>query len=213
LFPFTGVTLPPSEELMTQEPPQYNEPRGITSAHLVRWPRRMALAIGTIAVIASAGAVYLATADAVRIDTLSLIAKGGLTLDGSAGPDGERFTSLGLKNVMPVPITLLGMEPVGTPSDWRVVEMRIGAPTPRDHSVAEVTEPFTPQRIGPGGTLAVVIMYQSVPCDSPRLADGTLSGPIDFRIRYSILGIHRTLTFLQEGASATPASELGCPAP
>jgi hypothetical protein len=70
---------------------------------------------------------------------------------------------------------------------------------------------FHQRNSAPGKVTHVVVVWAALPCDSPRLADGRVSGPVEFRIVYSILGIHRTHTYRQGGGGYGPLSVIGCP--
>jgi hypothetical protein len=122
------------------------------------------------------------------------------------------FNAYILKDVSLLPVTILGMEPVPIVSDWRVREMRLGILSPGSSSNSlEKTRPFTPQHLAPGEVAHVVVVWEALPCDSPRLADGAVSGPVEFRILYAILGVHRTITFRQGGGRFAPVRVFGCP--
>jgi hypothetical protein len=72
------------------------------------------------------------------------------------------------------------------------------------------TKPFVPQHLAPGEVAHVVIVYEALPCDSRGLADGWVSGPIGFRMVYSILGVHRTHEYRSDGGGYGPLSVIGC---
>ncbi len=157
------------------------------------------------------GAWYVLTVDAIT-DTLEPFPpQDGVTLAGVDPDHGTGYTALSLKNDSLLPLTILRMEPILVPSDWRVREMRLGSLTSDGAKPLARTTPFTPQHLAPGKVTHVVVVWAALPCDSPRLADGRVSGPVEFRIVYSILGIHRTHTFRQGGGGYGPLSVIGCP--
>lgn len=163
-------------------------------------------------VIAMAG-WYVLTVDAIKDDLgLRALQEGrGVTLAGIDPERGIGFSAASLKNVSVLPITVLGIDPVRVSSDWRVREMRLGILSSDGEDPLAGTKPFTPQHLAPGAAADVVIVWAALPCDAPRLADGTVSGPVEFRIEYSILGMHRAHTFRQGGGGFGPLSVIGCP--
>lgn len=157
---------------------------------------------------------YVLTVDAIREDTGSVVLRDGqgVTLAGVDPRERIGFSAYVLKDVSLLPVTILGIEPVPTVSDWRLREMRLGILTAGSSGNSlEQTRPFTPQHLAPGEVAHVVVVWEALPCDSPRLADGVVSGPVEFRIQYAILGVHRTLTFHQGGGGFAPVSVFGCP--
>jgi hypothetical protein len=156
---------------------------------------------------------YVLTVDAIRNEVgLRALQEGTrVTLAGIDPERGIGFSAASLKNVSVLPITVLGMNPVRVPSDWRVREMRLGVLSSEGDDPLAGTKPFTPQRLARGETTDVVIVWAALPCDAPRLADGTVSGPVEFRIEYSILGMDRAHTFRQGGGRYEPLSVIGCP--
>jgi hypothetical protein len=137
-----------------------------------------------------------------RVEALDLAGKLRKLLSEAAGPltgiDPEKgigFMAASLKNVSVLPITLVGIEPVDVSSDWRVREMRLGVLADEGEDALVHTRSFAPQHLNPGEIADVVIVWVALPCDSPRLADGRVSGPVKVRIVYSILGVRRAHTF------------------
>jgi len=175
-----------------------------------RLPWRPLLVV--LGIIAAMTSWYVLTVDAITSDLELHPAKGQeTTLAGVDPEEGIGFIADSLKNVSVLPITILGMEPVKVSSDWRVREMRLGTLSSEGEDALAPTKPFTPQHLAPGEVAHVVIVWAALPCESPRLADGSVSGPVEFRIVYSILGVHRTLTFRQGGGEYEPLSVIGCP--
>lgn len=159
---------------------------------------------------------YVVTVDAIRdeVDRIPPAPGHPLKLWALDDREGVSYGGYFLKNVSRLPITVLGIQPIQVPSDWRLREMRLGSLS-GGADPAERTRPFTSQHLAPGETLRVVIVWDALPCDSPRLADGAVSGPVQFGVLYSILGIHRTATFRQGGGGFSPTSVTGgyCPTP
>jgi hypothetical protein len=156
---------------------------------------------------------YLFTVDAIK-DEAGLLALQGRQEGPLTGIDPEKgvgFMAASLKNVSVLPITLLGIEPVDVSSDWRVRQMRLGVLADEGEDALVHTRSFAPQHLNPGEIADVVIVWVALPCDSPRLADGRVSGPVEVRIVYSILGVRRAHTFHQDGGSYGPLSVIGCP--
>ena len=175
-----------------------------------RLPWRPLLVV--LGIVAAMTSWYVLTVDAIRSDLEWHPEKGQeTTLAGVDPEEGIGFIADSLKNVSVLPITILGMEPVKVSSDWRVREMRLGILASEGEDALAQTRPFTPQHLAPGEVTHVVIVWAALPCDSPRLADGTVRGPVEFRIVYSILGVRRILTVRQGGGEYGPLSVIGCP--
>jgi hypothetical protein len=177
------------------------------------WRGRSLAVLGGLILIAFTA--YLLLVPALENDMLALMRENaprgnGIVLAGGATTTSDGYLVLGLKNASLLPITVQRMEPIGTPSDWRVVGLRLGSPTSGNDSVNSVTQPFAPQHLSPGEVVGVIVLYEPVPCDSSRLLDGVVSGPVDFRIAYTIFGLWRTTTFNQEGGMVQPPSGIGC---
>jgi hypothetical protein len=161
-----------------------------------------------LSVLVVAGAWYVFRVNPIEDITGTVAMRQGLSLAGVSGDGRLGYFSYVWKNDSLLPVTILRLEPLLTASDSRLHGMRLGT-VATDDVWLEKTRPFSPQHLGPGDSASVVVVYEALPCSSPRLADGTVSGPVDFRVVYSILGLHRTLTFHEQGASFTPAT-LGC---
>lgn len=123
--------------------------------------------------------------------------------------EGINFAGYYWKNTSVLPITILGVEPIPMPSDWQFSEMRLGTLASGEEPMRD-TKPFVPQHLAPGEVAHVVIVYEALPCDSPRLADGRVSGPIGSRMVYSILGVHRIHECRSDGGGYGPFSVIGC---
>lgn len=174
-----------------------------------RLPWRPLLVV--LGVVAAMTFWYVLTVDAITSDLELHPGKGQeTTLAGVDPEEGIGFIADSLKNVSVLPITILRMEPVNVSSDWRVREMRLGTLASEGEDALVQTKPFTPQHLAPGEVAHVVVVWAALPCDSPGLADGTVSGRVEFRIVYSILGVRRTLTFREEGGEYGPLSVVGC---
>ena len=189
--------------------------RPLTAIHRHHPPWRLLIAVGLLVVLAS---WYILTVDAIRNDPLEKIGL-GVPLTAEDVEDRISYTTYFWKNTSLLPITILGVEPINMPSDWRFSEIRLGT-LAIDGDALRKTKPFVPQHLFPGEVAQVVIVYEALPCDSPRLADGEVSGPMRFRTVYSIFGVHRSytdrsveysgsLTMIVDGEQRLP----GCPAP
>jgi hypothetical protein len=182
---------------------------GRSAVHRRRVPwRLLTVFFGVLAVLAS---WYVLTVDAIRNDFDEVIRLGadGIPLTGLNDEEGISFAGYYWKNTSVLPITILGVEPIPMPSDWQFSQMRLGTLASGEDPMRE-TKPFVPQHLAPGEVAHVVIVYEALPCDSPRLADGRVSGPIGFRMVYSILGVHRTHEYRSDGGGYGPLSVIGC---
>lgn len=170
--------------------------------------RLLGVVFGVLAVLAP---WYTFTVDAIRNDFDEVVRLGadGIPLTGLNDEEGISFAGYYWKNTSVLPITILGIEPIPMPSDWQFSEMRLGTLARGEDPMRE-TKPFVPQYLAPGEVAHVVIVYEALPCDSLRLADGRVSGPIGFRMVYSILGVHRTHEYRSGGGGYGPLSVIGC---
>jgi hypothetical protein len=164
-----------------------------------------------VGIVAATGAWYVLTVDAITDTVEPFPPHHDITMAGVDPDHGTAYAALVLKNDSLLPITILRMEPIAEPSDWRVREMRLGSLTGDSPDPLARTTLFTPQHLAPEDVTHVVVVWAALPCDSPRLVDGWVSGPVEFRIVYSILGIHRTHTFRLGGGLYGPLSVIGCP--
>ena len=188
-------------------PPSSVRRRAAVHRRLVPW-RLLPVVFGILAVLAS---WYVLNVDAIRNDFDEVVRLGadGIPLTGLNGEEGISFAGYYWKNISVLPITILGIEPIPMPSDWQFSEMRLGTLASGEDPMRE-TKPFVPQDLVPGEVAHVVIVYEALPCDSQRLADGRVSGPIGFRMVYSILGVHRTHEYRSGGGGYGPLSVIGC---
>lgn len=188
-------------------PPALSAGRAAVHRRHPPW-RLLAVVFGILAVLAP---WYALTVDAIRndFDEVARLGADGIPLTGLNDEEGISYAGYYWKNTSVLPITILGIEPIPMPSDWQFSEMRLGTLASGEDPMRE-TKPFTPQFLAPGGVAHVVIVYEALPCDSPRLADGRVSGPIGFRMVYSILGVHRTHEYRSGGGSYGPLSVIGC---
>jgi hypothetical protein len=161
-----------------------------------------------LVVLVGAAAWYVLWRNPVGNVTGTVALRKGLVLAGVSQDRRLGFLSYVWRDDSVLPITILGVEPLPAASDWRVRAIRLGTVAAHGEWL-EGTRPFSPQHLGPGDSTSVVVVYEGPPCGSPQLADGTVGGPVHFRVVYTILGLHRTLAFHEDGASFTPVS-LGC---
>ena len=154
---------------------------------------------------------YILTVDAIRndFDEAVRLVTGGRPLTELNLEEGTSVAVYIWKNTSVLPIAILRVEPIPMLSDWQFSEMRLGTLASGEDPMRE-TKPFVAQHLAPGEVAHVVIVYEAIPCDSPRLADGRVSGSIGFRMVYSILGVHRTHEYRSDGGGYGPLSVIGC---